>query len=616
MDAPREPIAVPRHRIRYGTRLAMAGGLLAVGAATFAVLGPMGSGRAVTQQLAPAHGPVTFTGREGAPALSPDGGRLAYVSNASATRTLMVQSLNGWPAPGEQPVPVFSAPEIGHLRWSPDGSELLVWARGPEHNGVYVLPRMGGAPRLIAAGQYVACWSPDGSTIAVGSYLNGTIWILDRLGRKQRTISLEGVHWSIYDLDWSRATNRLAVVSNDYQGHYTIWSVGPHGTDQRRMISENREIFSVRWAPDGNAVYYLRRANQADALQKVRLSPGGGVEAVTTILGGLETDRFFDLSGDGRRLAYIRAPFHSNLWTVDVRQEGDPATLETTQLTTGTSLIERPRVSPDGLSMVFNVGREPRTDLYTMPLAGGTPTRLTFLEALNVAGGWSADGRRIAFASTQDGRPRVWVVDAAGGVPRAVSSGALSDSLDVSWSPGSRILYQQAGNRNYHELDPDAGEETLLTGKDPPGWVFSPAYSPDGRQVAVLWNRRPHRGIWIIDLADRHATLVHETDPGVGRPIGWSADGRHIYVLEGRNAIYRGPVLSFVGETMTGAKILKVPVGGGAARTAVTLPFDEIGSVSMTPDGRRFVCTVYSSSSDVWIVDDFDAPADTRMVMR
>ena len=59
-----------------------------------------------------------------------------------------------------------------------------------------------------------------------------------------------------------------------------------------------------------------------------------------------------------------------------------------------------------------------------------------------------------------------------------------------------------------------------------------------------------------------------------------------------------------------------MPVGGGAAQAVVTLPFDEIGSVSMTPDGRRFVCTVYSSSSDVWIVDDFDTPADTSIVMR
>ena len=36
-------------------------------------------------------------------------------------------------------------------------------------------------------------------------------------------------------------------------------------------------------------------------------------------------------------------------------------------------------------------------------------------------------------------------------------------------------------------------------------------------------------------------------------------------------------------------------------------PFEEIGSVAMTPDGRRFVVTVYSSRSDVWVADNFDA---------
>ena len=172
------------------------------------------------------------------------------------------------------------------------------------------------------------------------------------------------------------------------------------------------------------------------------------------------------------------------------------------------------------------------------------------------------------------------VVDAAGGVRGAVSSGALSDSLDVSWSPGSRILYEQAGNRNYDELDPDAGEETLLTGKDPPGWAFLLVYSPDGRQVAVLWNRRPHRGIWIIDLADRHATLVDRNRPR-RRQADWMVGGRAPHLRargQERDAPDRGPVLSFVGEIMTAAKILKVPVGRGAARTVVTLPFDEMAA--------------------------------------
>jgi hypothetical protein len=36
------------------------------------------------------------------------------------------------------------------------------------------------------------------------------------------------------------------------------------------------------------------------------------------------------------------------------------------------------------------------------------------------------------------------------------------------------------------------------------------------------------------------------------------------------------------------------------------LPFDEVGSIAMFPDGRRFVASVYSSRSDVRVVDDFD----------
>jgi Tol biopolymer transport system component len=281
-------------------------------------------------------------------------------------------------------------------------------------------------------------------------------------------------------------------------------------------------------------------------------------------------------------------------------------------LTQGTSLIERPRVSPDGTSIVFNVGHEGLANLYTMPMTGGSPKQLTFLDSFNVAGVWSADGRRIAFASTQGGKPRVWTINAGGGVPRALSSSALSDSFDLDWSPGSQILYQQAGNRNYYELDPETREEQLLVKDSSVGWMFSPVYSPDGRQIAVQWNRRPNRGIWIIDTKDRHETLLYKTSALSTMPVGWSADGSAIYALEGKNSTYRGPTLP-LGETVTEPKILMVPLNGGDVTTVASLPFGEIGSVSMSPDGRRFVYTVYSSRSDVWVVDNFDVPPEPRI---
>jgi Tol biopolymer transport system component/DNA-binding winged helix-turn-helix (wHTH) protein len=586
----------------------VAGVLLTFAALSYAVLEKRETAKIAPAALAPAHRQVTFTGKEGDPTLSPDGRRIAYVSYETPEKKVMVQELAGGP-----PLAVFLAPEVGHLRWSPDGSELMIWARGSGTDGIYIMPQLGGTPLRIKGGQFTACWSPDGSTIAVASYLIGKIWLVNKLGREQRTISLQGVHWSIWDIDWSPATGLLMFVSSDYQGRFTIWTIRPDGRDQREVFTENTEIHSARWAPRGDAIYYFRRVNQTDSLYKIPVQPGheNPTAVATSLITGLESDRSFALSGDGKRLVYARAPYHSNLWMLEAGR--DPRTA-TKALTRGTSLIERPRVSPDGTSIVFNMGHEPLTNLYTMPITGGAPKQLTFLDSFSVAGVWSADGKSIAFASTQGGKPRVWAVNASGGIPRALSSSDLSDSYEVAWGPGSQILYQQTGNRNYYQLDPETGKERLFVKDSSVGWMFSPVYSPDGRKIAVEWNRRPDRGIWVIDTEDRQETLVYKTSTLSTMPFGWSADGSAVYAVEGKNSTYRGFKLP-LGETLTDAKILLIPLKG-VVRTIASLPSEEIGGVSMTPDARTFVYTVYSSRSDVWVVDNFDVSTEKRIARK
>ena len=284
----------------------------------------------------PVHRQVTFTGKDTVPALSPDGQRIAYVSGDSTDRKVIVQEVDGG-----QSVTVFNAEAASALRWSPDGADLVFWARGTGLDGLYIASRNGGGARRIAPpGAFVTCWSPDGSTIAAAMFVPQTIRFLNRLGDHQRTISLEGSRDWIWDLDWSGVNNRILFVARDDSGRGSVWSIRSDGTDQTKLLSASGEIFAARWAPRGDAIYYFTRSNQTVSVFKAMV-PRDGAPAEplpAPLVSGLEADIAFGISADASRLVYARAPYYSNLWLVEAG-EGTTRPIRTTQLTHGTSVV-------------------------------------------------------------------------------------------------------------------------------------------------------------------------------------------------------------------------------------------------------------------------------------
>ena len=565
-------------------------------------------GIAPAPAVGPVHRQVTFTGKETLPALSPDGHWIAYVSGDSPNRRIIVQEVDGGPS-----ATVFDAAAAGALRWSPDGADLLFWARGKGVDGLYIGSRNGGGARRIAPpGAFVTCWSPDGSTIAAAMFVSQKISLLNRLGEHQRTISLEGSRDWIWDLDWSSANNRILFAAMDVTGRASVWSIRSDGTDQRKLLSVTGEILAARWAPGDDAIYYVTRSNQTVSVFKAMVPPEGApAESLPApLVSGLEADVAFGISADASRLVYARAPYFSNLWLVEAG-EATTRPIRTRQLTHGTSVVERPRVSPNGESIVFNMGSEWRTNLYTIPSTGGAPRQLTFFNAFSVGGAWDPAGRVVAFASTEGGEPRLWTVNADGGNAHPVSGPDMSPNYLLSWAPGKRLLYQRTGYRDFYALDPVSSRREPLMKNDTNGFISSADPSPDGKQLVLTWTGRRRGGLWLVNEDGSGERLIlqlpnqSEFNPFA---IGWSPDGSAVIAYEGRRAVSRGPSVPF-GETITAGKVMRVPVRGGAATTLLELPFDEMGGIAMFPDGRRFVVSVYSSRSDVWIVDDFDVTA-------
>jgi Tol biopolymer transport system component len=255
-----------------------------------------------------------------------------------------------------------------------------------------------------------------------------------------------------------------------------------------------------------------------------------------------------------------------------------------------------------------------------MPAQGGAARQLTFLNAFSTGGVWSPDGHTVAFGSNEGGRMRVWTVNADGSSPRPLPTDDLSESYDIAWASGRRLVYQQTGNRNYSLVHLPTLDRGALVADSSVGWATFASHSPDGKRIAISWNRRPDRGVWVVDTERDSARerLVYpapepmQSDPV---PIGWSADSRYLYALDGQRAAYRGASVPYE-LTIANARVLRIPLAGGPAETLVSLPFDEVGSVTMFPSGHRLVCSVYSSRSDVWIVENFDPTAATDLARR
>jgi eukaryotic-like serine/threonine-protein kinase len=533
--------------------------------------------------------------REMAPAISPDGKWVAYLSDARGTTDVWVQFVAGGPPINltkDANIVLSSRSIVGGLEISLDGSRIL-FAGGPKDtaaNFTYSVPApLGGAPSLfLGNGKMGARWSPDGRRIAyvlAGSSAGDAIWIADGDGSNERLlVQAEGnlhKHWP----SWS-ADGKYIYFNHSI----TAWNAAPTevyrvaatgGPPELVVASASRAAFAAA-TPDGRALIYAADPVGAELSLWWRPLAGGRSVRLTTGVGEYAQPRI-SLNGQTmvctlfeRRDSLVRIDLGSNLgstagstplmdgYTGDLDpnlSRSDRLVFSSTRsgqrnlwiarsdstdprpLAPGDSIDEYPQFSPDGQQVAFISNRGGERGLWIVSVDGGVPRRLLVAAVLPYFS-WSPDGREIVYSTPAGELPGLSVINVSDGRTRRLPT--PSGATSPAWSPTADLI-------TYLEVLPNSpGQQPIayvrfMTSSGQPvpldigqtlhfvnGFL---AWSRDGRKLAAT--RVPGTAaasVWVSDLdASRPIHQVLKVpDDALIRGIAWSGDGRSVIIGQQR----------------------------------------------------------------------------------
>jgi tricorn protease len=237
---------------------------------------------------------------------------------------------------------------------------------------------------------------------------------------------------------------------------------------------------------------------------------------------------------------HIVFSYAGDLWSVP-REGGDAA-----RLTSGAGIETDPAFSPDGKLIAFTGEYDGNVDVFVVPAAGGVPKRLTWHPAPDRVLGWTADGKRIIFSSPRTSYSRfaeMFTVPAEGGVEEKLP---FPTGYEASMSPDGQSV----------------------------------AYEPIGKAF-TMWKK--YRGgqtsrIWLARMSDSSITKVPRANSNDFNPM-WGTD--KVYFLSDRN----GPVTLFSYDVKSQAVREAIPNTGLDMKSASLGPdaivYEQFGGISL-----------------------------------
>lgn len=323
---------------------------------------------------------------------------------------------------------------------------------------IYVVPVEGGTPRLLTregTSNERPRWSPDSKQIYFVSNRGGSsqIWSLSAEGANPRQITRLSTEAS--GVVVSPDGKKLIFQSSVYPQCGSDDACNKKNLDAAEKNPVKARIYTSLLYRHWNEYQSVRRNHllviDADGAGVKDLTPGPG-DAPPFSLGGPEA---YAISPDSTELSFVRnvdaqpaTSTNSDIYTVPLTG-GEPK-----KITLSPGADDGPLYSPDGKYLAFRsqarAGFEAdRFRLMVLERATGKTTSLTeTLDRWVESYTWSPDSTRLFFTVEDRGRVALQMIPAAGGGARSIINGAASLG-DVQFTAGGRtmIYTEHSGSR-------------------------------------------------------------------------------------------------------------------------------------------------------------------------
>jgi Tol biopolymer transport system component/DNA-binding winged helix-turn-helix (wHTH) protein len=481
---------------------------------------------------------TSLTGREVAPAFSPDATQLVfgwdggtsaeagegrrfglYLKSVDSERTLELAPPNA--------ISIAAS-------WSRDGRQLAFARITESESGIYQIPAIGGAETLLARASFreedflQMSWSPDDRLLAysaMDSEGHSGIHLLTLNDSRSSSLARPEACADTALPAFSPDGDRLAHICTSSLAVYDVYLTDLASGASRRLASLHGSPKGLAWTSSGDDLMLVNDAADGSALW--RLSTKGQLSRVP----GTEEALGPGLAVTSDRFAFVREDRSIDIWRVDLTDPG--ATGRVLIGSTRTQLV--PQYSPDGAYIAFQSTRSGSSEIWVADALGNAAAKMTsFGGPLTGAPSWCSDGRRIAFDSRASGVSAIHIVDILEGRPHRLEASVANLALPV-WSADCRWIFASDGRSRLYRIPTSGGAAELFTAQRAYRAIVSGprvVFNVTGSNSVELWTKPADGG-------------VESALPGMPRlsySDSWTAGDRGIYYTQ---TLTRSPELRF-----------------------------------------------------------------------